>query len=410
MPSPPASHRQRPRMKEKPHDRLAWIGRELAALDGHRLRRRLSVRAGPQAARLVIDGRELINFGSNDYLALAADPRLAAAVAEAAKQEGWGSGASPLITGYAQGHRRLQQRLAEFEGTEAALLFSSGFAANAGTIAALVGPGDGVFADRKNHASLLDGCRLSRADVRVYPHGDWRRLDHLLSKAGGYRRRLITTDSLFSIDGDLAPLDRLVELAERHDAMLLVDEAHATGVFGPQGRGVAEQLGVEDRVDVRVGTLSKALGSVGGFVAGSRPLIEWLVNRARSYVFSTAGPSPLAAAVLAALEIVRDEPQRRRRLLARAESVRNELIAQGWQVGNSAGQIIPLVVGEPARAMQLAAALRTRGLFVPAIRPPTVPKGEACLRISLTSGHTEEMVARLLEALAGLSGHCRDAR
>jgi 8-amino-7-oxononanoate synthase len=385
-----------------PCDRLGWIDRELDALDAQGLRRRLAIRSGPQAARLVIDGRELVNFGSNDYLALAADPRLSAAVAEAARQEGWGSGASPLITGYAQGHRRLEERLAELEGTEAALLFSSGYAANSGAVAALVGRGDVVFADRKNHASLLDGCRLSRADVRVYPHGDWQRLDELLAKAGSYRRRLITTDGLFSMDGDLAPLDKLAEVAGRRDAMLLVDEAHATGVFGQQGRGAAEQLGVADRVDVRVGTLSKALGSLGGFVAGSRSLVEWLINRARPYIFSTAAPAAMVAAALVALQIVRDEPDRRRQLLRRAESLRRQLLQQGWDVGKSASQIIPLVVGEPGRAVELAAALRQRGLFVPAIRPPTVPEGESCLRISLTWGHTEAMIEELVEALGDL--------
>jgi 8-amino-7-oxononanoate synthase len=389
-------------MDQKHPHRLGWIERELAALDVQRLRRRLAVRTGPQGARVVIDGRKLINFGSNDYLGLAADPRLWAAVAEAAKCEGWGSGASPLITGYAQSHRLLEAQLAEFEGTEAALVFSSGFAANAGTIAALVGPGDVVFADRKNHASLLDGCRLSRADVRVYPHGDWQRLDDLLARCGSYRRRLITTDGLFSMDGDLAPVDKLAEVAERHDAMLLVDEAHATGVFGPQGRGVAEHLGVEGRVDVRVGTLSKALGSVGGFVAGSRSLVQWLINRARPYVFSTATPSAAAAAVGVALQVIRSEPQRRVRLLARAQSLRRELSAQGWNVRNSASQIIPLLVGEPAEAIRLSAALGDRGLLVPAIRPPTVPEGEAALRISLTGGHTDAMVGALVEALADL--------
>lgn len=391
-------------MNQEPPDRLAWIDREFAALDARGLRRRRAVRTGRQAARAVIDGRELVNFGSNDYLSLAADPRLAAAVADAARQEGWGSGASPLVTGYGQGHLRLEEQLAHFEGTRSALLFSSGFAANAGTIAALVAPGDVVFADRKNHASLFDGCRLSRADVRVYPHCDWQRLDGLLSKADNYRRRLIATDSLFSMDGDLAPLDKLAEVAQRHGAMLLVDEAHATGVFGPQGRGVAEQLGVEDRVDVRIGTLSKALGSLGGFVAGSRSLVEWLINRARPYIFSTAAPPAVAAAAAVAIAIVRREPDRRRRLLAHAEWLRGELCAQGWNVGGSASQIIPLVLRDPGRAMELAAALRDRGLFVPAIRPPTVPQGEACLRISLTSGHTEEMTGLLLEALRDLKG------
>jgi 8-amino-7-oxononanoate synthase len=380
-------------------DPLAWIAPELAGLEQQGLRRRLSTRTGGQACRILLEGRELVNFSSNDYLALASDPRLTQAVAAAAGQEGWGSGASPLITGHSQIHEQLERRLAEFEGTEAALVFSSGFAANSGTIAALVGSGDVVFTDRKNHASLLDGCRLSRADVRTYPHGDWTRLEHLLGAAGKYRRRLIVTDSLFSMDGDLAPLEELVALASRYEAMLLIDEAHATGVFGRRGRGVAEHLGVEEQIPVRVGTLSKALGSIGGFVAGSRTLIEWLVNRARPYVFSTAPPAAMAAAALAALEIVRDEPHRRIELLARAAELRQTLAAQGWSLGLSASQIIPLVVGEPERAVQLSAALRERGFLVPAIRPPTVPEGEACLRLSLSWGHTPEMIGGLLDAL-----------
>jgi 8-amino-7-oxononanoate synthase len=351
---------------------------------------------------LEVGGRRLVSFGSNDYLGLAADPRLAAAVAEAAQQEGWGSGASPLVTGFGQAHQRLQQRLAEFEESEAALLFTSGFAANAGTIAALVGPGDVVFADRKNHASLWDGCRLSRADVRVYPHADWQRLDRLLAKPHKARRRLIVTDGLFSMDGDLAPLEQLAELAERHDAMLMVDEAHATGVFGPNGRGVAEHFGVEDRIDVRVGTLSKALGCAGGFVASSRSLVDWLINRTRPYVFSTASPSAAAAAAMVALDVVRDEPQRREGLLSRARSVREALLQQGWNIGNSVSQIIPLILGRPTRAMELSAALGQECLFVPVIRPPTVPEGQSCLRISLTAGHTDDMVASLLRALGQL--------
>jgi 8-amino-7-oxononanoate synthase len=386
-------------MKDTTNHALAWIDRELAGLDRQDLRRRLATRAGAQAARLTIDGRELVNFGSNDYLALAADPRLRNAVEAVMREEGWGSGASPLVTGRSESHRQLEERLAEFEGTEAALLYSSGFAANAGTIAALVGPGDVVFSDRKNHASLLDGCRLSRADVRVYPHRDWERLDQLLAKGAQPSRRLIVTDSLFSMDGDLAPLAELADVAERHEAMLMVDEAHATGVFGRQGRGLAEHLGVEDRIHVRVGTLSKALGSVGGFVAGSRSLVEWLVNRARPYVFSTAAPGAAAGAALAALEVVRQEPHRREELLARAGALRGQLAEQGWNIGDSASQIIPILVGQPDRAAQLAASLGKRGVFVPAIRPPTVPEGEACLRISLTSGHASETIGQLIRAL-----------
>ncbi|MEN6407572.1 MAG: 8-amino-7-oxononanoate synthase [Thermoguttaceae bacterium] len=379
--------------------RLAWIDDELTALENKKLRRRLSMRESPQSARCRLDGRELVNFGSNDYLALAGDPRLADAVAESLRREGWGSGASPLVTGHAALHERLARRIAEFEGAEAALIFSSGFAANVGTVAALVGPGDVVYGDEKNHASLWDGCRLSRADVRVYPHGDAARLAALLAKSSCYRRRLIVTDGLFSMDGDLAPLEALADLAERHDAMLLVDEAHATGVFGQSGRGACEHFGVEARVDVRIGTLSKALGSVGGFVVGRGTLIEWLRNRARSYVFSTAAPAATVAAALAALDIVEREPDRRRQLLDRARRLRESLRADGWDTGASASQIIPVIVGEPDRAIRLSAALQEAGLLAPAIRPPTVPDGQSLLRVSLTAGHTEAMIEALRTAL-----------
>ncbi len=391
-------------MEPSQHPSLDWIDCELASLDEAGLRRRLRTRGGAQAAQIVVDGQELINFGSNDYLGLAADPRLADAVIDVLWSKGWGSGASPLITGHTELHRQLEEQLAAFEGTEAALVFSTGFAANAGTIAALVGTGDVVFCDRKNHASLFDGCRLSRADVRTYPHCDWRKLDGLLAKAKRHGRRLIVTDGLFSMDGDAAPLVELAGVADRHGAMLLVDEAHATGVFGQHGRGIVELLGVEDRVAVRIGTLSKALGCIGGFVAGSQSLIEWLVNRARPYIFSTAGPAAAAAAVLAALEIVRNEPERRGDLLARAEQLRGDLTTAGWNTGNSTSQIIPIIVGKPARAVALSNTLRDHGIFVPAIRPPTVPEGESCLRISLTASHTGEMLGRLVAVLTKALG------
>jgi 8-amino-7-oxononanoate synthase len=379
---------------------LDWIAEELAALDALHLRRRLAERQSPQGVRVVLDGRELLNFGSNDYLELAASPRLQAAAAAAMADCGWGSGASPLVTGRGYWHARLEEALAAFEHAEAALLFPSGFAANVGTVAALAGKGDLVLSDAKNHASLIDGCRLTGARVQIYPHNRPEYVEKYLAQAGNFRRRLIVTDSLFSMDGDLAPLSDLVELAERHAAMLLVDEAHATGVFGPQGRGVCEHLGLADRVPIRVGTLSKALGVSGGFVVGSRPLIDWLANRARPYVFSTATPAPLAAAALAALACVRDEPWRRESLLRRAAAFREQLAADGWHTGESRSQIIPLYVGSPHRAMTLAAALRERGFWVPGIRPPTVPDGESLLRISLTSGHTDEMLAALRRTLA----------
>jgi 8-amino-7-oxononanoate synthase len=391
---------------------LAWIADELADREAQGLRRRLLTRDGPQgptirfrdaqipsAHSLQPTASPLLNFGSNDYLSLAADPRLIAAAHLAAEEEGWGAGASPLITGHSASHARLERRLAEFFGAEAALVFPSGFAANSGIIAALVGHEDLIFADQKNHASLIDGARLSRAEVQVYPHRDLTALAAMLAASGGARRRLIVTDTLFSMDGDLAPLGELVEPAERYEAMLMIDEAHAIGVFGEHGRGVAEHLGLESRIPIRIGTLSKALGCSGGFVVGSRMLIDWLLNRVRPYIFSTAHPPAVAAAAIAALEIVRDEPHRRRELLARAAALRDRLRAQGWNTGDTSSQIIPLFVGEPDAAMNLSAALRDRGLFVPGIRPPSVPAGESLLRISLCYGHTPEMLNRLAGSL-----------
>jgi 8-amino-7-oxononanoate synthase len=357
------------------------------------------MRSGPQGARVIINGRQLVNFGANDYLGLAGDPRLADAVKNAAASGGWGSGASPLVSGWSSLHAELERRLATFEGTDSALLFPTGFAANMGTVPALVDRNDVIFSDAKNHASIIDGCRLSRARVEVYPHGDVDALRRGLVATQSFPRRLIVTDALFSMDGDLAPLPELAALADQFGAMLMVDEAHATGVFGQHGRGISESLGVEGGVHIRVGTLSKALGGVGGFVAGSHPLIDWLANRARCYVFSTALPAAAAAAALVALDIVRDEPQRRSTLLARAERLREQLVRCGWSVGRSSSHIIPLVVGDAERTMHLSSTLCERGFFVPGIRPPTVPHGESLLRISVSCLHTEADIARLVEAI-----------
>jgi 8-amino-7-oxononanoate synthase len=387
-------------------DPLAWIDAELERLEGAGLRRRLEVRSGMQSARIVVEGKELVNFGSNDYLGLADDVRLTAAAADAARRAGWGSGASPLVSGRSDVHAELERRLARFECAEAALVFPSGFAANAGVIPALVDEPDAIFADAKNHASLIDGCRLSRAARHVYPHGDVAELESILRGAGRFRRRLIVTDSLFSMDGDLAPIPQLADLAERYGAMLLVDEAHATGVFGEHGRGVVDHLGskkVSDPFSIRVGTLSKALASGGGFVCGPQSLVDWLANRARTYVFSTAQPAAASAAAIAALDIVEREPQRRIQLLATAERVRARLREQGWNPGKSASQIIPLVIGDAERTMTLAGRLREAGIFVPGIRPPTVPPGESLLRLSLCAHHTPEMIDSLFQALGRLA-------
>ena len=382
-------------------DPLRWINQELVELEESTLRRKLAMRTGPQMGHEIeFEGRQLANFGSNDYLGLAADPRLLQAALNAMQHSGWGAGASPLVTGRGQWHAELEQALAAFEGTEAALLFSSGFAANVGTISALVGKGDAVYSDAKNHASIIDGCRLSGATIHVYPHNDAEALVEILKTGGAtFRRRLIASDSLFSMDGDMAPVGDLARIAQEHDAMLLVDEAHATGVFGDHGRGIGEQLYAEAGIHIRVGTLSKALGCMGGFVAGSRKLIEYLVNCARPYVFSTAPVEAIAAAALEALRIVEQEPERRQTLLQRADHLRERLWRDGWWLGATQSQIVPIVVGDPVEALRMSAGLRQQGFFVPAIRPPTVPEGESLLRISVTYQHDEVLLERLANAL-----------
>jgi 8-amino-7-oxononanoate synthase len=380
-------------------DPLAWIDDELGRLEEHDLRRTLRLRASAQTAEIQLDGRRVLNFGSNDYLGLAADPRLTQAVCEALKNDGWGSGASPLIVGRSAWHERLEQRIAKFKGVEAAIVFPSGFAANQGTIPALADRGDGIFSDALNHASIVDGCRLSRAATHVYRHGDLKHLATLLKREGPYHRRLIVTDTVFSMDGDTAPLADLCDLADRHHAMLMVDEAHATGVFGPRGRGLAEALGVEDRIDVRMGTMSKALGCAGGFVCGRQSLVNWLANRARSYVFSTAQPAAWCAAAIAAFDIVEADPGRGARLLERAKQLSQSLARRGWNVGESQSQIVPVIVGAPKAALKLSAHLWEQGCFVPAIRPPSVPEGRSLLRISLSAAHDEGMIDRLTDAL-----------
>jgi 8-amino-7-oxononanoate synthase len=362
----------------------------------YRTRRRL---ASAQGARVRLGGRDFVNFSSNDYLNLAADPRLARAAAQAARRYGCGAGASPLVSGHLRPLRHLERDLAAWEGTEAALVFASGYAANLAAVATVAGRDDVIFSDERNHASLIDGCRLSRARCFVYRHCDLDHLAELLGRAGsGARRRLIVSDTVFSMDGDLAPLAGLFEVAERHDALLLIDEAHATGVLGEAGRGLTDLLppgkGDPHRL-VKVGTLSKALGAQGGFICGSRHFIDYLVNCARAYIFSTALAPPSAAAARAAVALVRAEPERRRHLLALAEILRAGLPVPT----ESRCQIVPVIVGEAAAAMRLSARLEERGLLVPAIRPPSVPEGTSRLRISLTAGHTEEDVQRLLEAL-----------
>jgi len=379
---------------------LDFVERELAELEQATLRRSLFCVDGPQGRTVHVDGRELVCFCSNNYLDLAADPRVRRAAAEAAEESGAGSAASRLLNGNMALHETLEHRLATFERVEACLLFPTGYMANVGTICSLVGRGDAVVADRLSHASLMDGCRLSGARFRVYPHCDMSALDNVLRRQRQARRRLIVTDTVFSMDGDLAPLREIVSLAQRHKAIVLADEAHATGVLGEHGRGAAELLGVESEIDVRIGTLSKALGSLGGFVAASGSVIDYLRNRARTFIYTTAPPPSVVSAALAALEIVQSEPRRRQRLSELAALARAQLVAAGMKALPGMTPIVPVMIGDPAEAMQLSDHLRSKGFLLPAIRPPTVPAGTARLRVSLQCSHTARDIGGLAEACA----------
>jgi 8-amino-7-oxononanoate synthase len=417
---------------------LDWLDDALADLDRQSLRRRLSENARQQrAATIEVAGQPLINFGSNDYLGLASDPRIADAVKAAIDQHGWGAGASPLVTGRSYLHSQLERALADFEGAEAALLFPTGYAANVGTIVSLVGKEDAVYSDQLNHASIIDGCRLSGAKIHIYPNNnsslfpgtlgtpsrearrragdegpsgdvmasrdnDLTQLRQMLASDRGPRRKLIVTDAIFSMHGTLAPVPALVELAREFNAMLMVDEAHAIGVMGDRGAGLCEALHCDSQVDVRIGTLSKALGGHGGFVAGSRRLIDWISNRARPYIFSTAAPPAVAAAGLAALEIVSTEPERRQSIDQKSAEFRRQLIDHNLINPTSRIHIVPVFVGHPDRAISAAAELRRRGFYVPAIRPPSVPQGHSLLRISVTRSHTDDQINSLVAALADL--------
>jgi 8-amino-7-oxononanoate synthase len=344
-------------------------------------------------------GGALLSFASNDYLGLAAHPHLARAAAETAAREGFGASASRLVTGDLPAHRRLEQALAGFVDRSSALVFPTGYQTNIGVITALAGPNDLIVSDALNHASLIDGCRLSRARVSIYPHGDALAARRLLLAPGDFRRRLLLTESLFSMDGDVAPLATLAEAAAAADAIFIVDEAHALGALGPGGRGLCADAGVAP--DVLVGTLGKALGSAGGFAAGPPPLRDLLLNRARRFIFTTAPPPPVAAAAEAALRIV-DGPegaQLRAALEVNRDRLARGLIELGLIERPAPGPIVPILLGAEARALAVSAALRRRGVFVPAIRPPTVPAGTARLRLTLSAAHTAEDIARLVTAL-----------
>jgi len=377
---------------------------ELDAIDRAALRRRLHPMRRLPGALLQAGGRTLTDFASNDYLGLAADPRLADAAAAALGDAPTGAGAARLISGDDPLHERLERALAEFKGAPRALLFSSGYAANVGVIPALAGRDDAIYSDALNHASIVDGCRLSRATVRIVPHGDLDALDAVLdADAGRFRRRWIVVEGVYSMDGDRCPLDRVAALACAHGAHTFVDDAHATGVLGPDGRGSAAHWGVD--VDVTVGTLGKAFGTAGAFVAGSTALCDLLLHRARSFVFTTGTPPAMAAATLRALEIARAEPWRRDRLRENARRLRTGLAALGRPApGDDDGHVVPVPIGDAARTTAIGEALHARGFAVGAVRPPTVPDGSSRLRLGASAAHTPAQIDALLTALADLLG------
>ena len=375
------------------------LAHELDELAARHLRRVRRTVGGVQGPTVRVDGRDVLCLCSNNYLGLAEDPRLRGAATAAIAEAGVGAGASPLISGHMDAHESLERAIADWQGCAAALVFGSGYHANIGVLAALLRAGDEVFSDELNHASLIDGCRLSRAEIRIYRHLDTDDLERQLATSRA-RRRLIVTDSVFSMDGDLAPLADIVSIAERHDAWVMIDEAHAVGVFGATGAGLAEATGLGDRITVRMGTLGKALGSYGAFVAGSHALIELLVNRARAYVYSTALPPPVLAAAEAAVAIVREDAERREALWSNARRLHDGLTRAGAAMQPLASPIVPLLVGGAAEAVAVAARALDEGVLAPAIRPPTVPQGTARLRLTPIATHAPAQIDRAVAVLA----------
>ncbi|MDR2015140.1 MAG: 8-amino-7-oxononanoate synthase [Azoarcus sp.] len=379
-------------------NRLEHLRAKLDKLDSGFSRRVRRDIEGPCSPHVTLDGRAFTAFCSNDYLGLAGAPQLAGALAEGARRWGAGAGASHLVSGHYAVQHALEERLAAFVGRERALVFSSGFMANMGIIPALAGRGDAIFADRLNHASLIDAMLLSRADAHRIPHLDTAALERQLA-ASTAETKLIVSDSVFSMDGDVAPLRELMVLAERFDTWLLVDDAHGFGVLGPQGRGAAAEAGIDGWRLIQMGTLSKAAGVSGAFVAGDATVIEWLMQKARTYIFTTGSPPALAQALLASIELIEAGDGCRAHLAALIERLTKGLAQKRWKLLPSRTPIQPLVVGGNAAALALGAALMEEGLWVPAIRPPTVPAGSARLRITLSAAHTLADVERLIEAI-----------
>ena len=374
-----------------------WLEDERNELeqDGHwrSLRSMMSAPTG----RVLLDGCEVISLASTNYLGLSTHPQVIKAACEAVQEYGTGASGSRLIAGNSHLYEELESKIAAMLNTEAALVFSSGYLANIGTIPALVGEEDLILSDERNHISLIEGCRLSKATKRIYRHCDPEHLKELLSESSRFRRRLIVTDGVFSMDGDFPPLAEICEIAEAHDAMLLVDDVHGFGILGQSGGGLVDYLGVGDRGIIQIGALSKAVGGIGAFVAGSQSLIDFLINRARGFIFTTALPPGTLAAASAAIDLIRSNFEFRQRLFANVHTLKTGLSEAGFQLLTNETHILPLILGEAKTTTQFAEALLNEGVFAPGIRPPTVPMGTSRLRITPTASHTREELEEVLE-------------
>ncbi len=388
-----------------------WLQTVYAALETAGLARHLRTVMSAPTGTINLDGRDVVNLGSNNYLGLSTHPDVIAAAIEATQVYGTGASGSRLISGNSELYTILETNLAEIKGTEAALVFSSGYAANLSIIPVLAGEDDLILSDALNHASIIDGCRLSRATKQIYRHCDVEHLKTLLSESTDFRRKLIVTDGVFSMDGDIAPLRDIYEVALHYNAMLLVDDAHGFGVLGKDGSGTVTHFELQDTdIIIQMGTLSKAVGGLGGYVAGSRTLIELLINRARGFIFTTGLPPASLAAADAALKVMCSTPDLRKRLLKHAETVRKALTDIGYTLLPSQTQILPVVLGEPQRAIDVADALLAEGVFAPAIRPPAVPTGTSRLRVTVMATHTDPDIQKAIDAFANMYSYKPQAK
>lgn len=373
-----------------------WLGGRLEQTREAGLYRQLRKVNSPPCSEVIIDGQRQIVFSSNNYLGLGNDERLIYAAETVLHEFGVGSSGSRLTTGHTSWHEKLEKRIADFKEAEAALLFSSGYLANVGVLSSLPEKGDVIFSDQLNHASIIDGCRLSKADTVIYKHAHMADLEEKLQKSVGYKRRFIVTDGVFSMDGTIAPLDQIMLLAKQYDSIVVVDDAHATGVLGENGRGTGEYFGVSP--DIVIGTLSKAVGTEGGFVSGSRVLIDFLLNHARTFIFQTAMPPAICAASYAAFEIIEHSGEKRKQLLSKAAHIKTTLEKMGYTVKGGYTPVIPVIIGDACKATAFAGRLQEEGVYAPAIRPPTVANGESRIRLTVTADHSPQEISRLLAA------------